>query len=86
MRNIENIFWGSVAVREFMYRDSVDFFDTKTDFILGMLGFKDWFDTKTDFVYLDREPDFILGILGFKGLVLTYRQVLFIWTESQILF
>ena len=52
-----------------MYRDSGIFFDTKTDFILRILGFKDWFDTKTGFVYLDRETDFILGILGFKGLV-----------------
>ena len=43
--------------------------DRETDFILGMLGFKDWFDTKTGFVYLDRETDFILRILGFKGLV-----------------
>ena len=40
MRNIENIFWGSVAAREFMYRDSGIFFDTKTDFILRILGFK----------------------------------------------
>ena len=39
MRNIENIFWMSVASRKFMYRDSRDFFDTKTDFILGILGF-----------------------------------------------
>ena len=37
-----------------MYRDSGDFFDTKTDFILGILGFKDWFDGETGFVYLDR--------------------------------
>jgi len=55
MRNVENIFWMSVASRKFMYRDSGNFFDTKTDFILG--------------------------ILGFKGLVLTERQILFIWTE-----
>ena len=34
------IFFGSVATRKFMYRDSGDFFDTKTDFILRMLGFK----------------------------------------------
>lgn len=31
MRNIENIIWGSVAVREFMYRDSVDFKDSFYD-------------------------------------------------------
>ena len=66
MRNVENIFWMSVASRKFMYRDSGNFFDTKTDFILRMLGFKDWFDGEAGFVYLDRETDFILGMLGFK--------------------
>ena len=43
MRNVENIFLGVLRRVNLCIGILGIFFDTKTDFILRMLGFKDWF-------------------------------------------
>ena len=48
-------FWMSVASRKFMYRDSRNLFDTKTDFILGILGFKGLVLTERQILFIGTE-------------------------------